>query len=704
MFKNITLELSIKPFKKTDDKYITDVCKKIVQQWYALLKNRESISFMLWVGDGSELLDYSGNLSDTFEWCRFLGLANLPLLSEDDHPYTSLHSRTQHYMPNAPVFTYEILKKIVTTLKEETKKVFPNAKVSVGETFDIGPEFAISEFKYKRHTEIVTGARLDKLGFIDATAILHGDTRKYAGYPNGIPEGTPFSTFLGRQTQCFLSDLGFDFLWLSNGVGFSANPWHRTGKIFDGENYYIEKLDETKKSVFDFWQLFRKECNFRVETRGTNNSVGIDYASDGVPLYDIYNADLNIVAPPNSPWAALTDDFGLEMMGHMTRICELPNDRFPFRYYLHDPWWINSPWYDRYEGAPSDIYLPASISRINAEGKIEAANSLNILSIDNSYGDLPDSCVNEPLPHLLKAEKNAPDAVAPLVWVYPMREFTTTHDAKILKEMNLGDNYINAAINDGFPLCCVVSTDNFLKHSEDVYKGSILLSPVTDNREVIDKLTGFAKNGFNVIFYGTKEMLSTVPETPNVVKVDMEDKTTLLREVIANFGYHINFIKKGNQLKPPTLSVSKFDNALLFSVYNTNTTTDTLLKFPLGAPLLCGRDTELINGHSLYNFTRGEQRECRIFVEQESGVVSCREKPPTSPKCKRSILLAGLENATVRLFPEKRTEAVFSLTRTVNDAPEFNESFEMKTTDAGEIYYEGKNLSGEFWFSITKRK
>ena len=42
-----------------------------------------------------------------------------------------------------------------------------------------------------------------------------------------------------------------------------------------------------------------------------------------------------------------------------------------------------------------------TIARINREGGMESANSLNILSIDNSYGELPDQCVNEPLPHLL---------------------------------------------------------------------------------------------------------------------------------------------------------------------------------------------------------------------------------------------------------------------------------------------------------------
>ncbi|MBP3705174.1 MAG: hypothetical protein J6I98_06535, partial [Clostridia bacterium] len=443
MFRNITLELSLKPFKRTDVDYIRGVCAQIFEQWRPLLKNRESVSVMLWTGDGSEILDYAGDLTAEFEWCRFVGTANLPYLAEGEPKETSLHTRKQDYMENAPKMTYGVLKSIIACLKEEGAKQFPGAEIRVGETFDIGPEFAISDFKYNRHTEISSGSKLDKFGFVDATAKLHADDRYYAAYPNGIPEGTAFGTFLGKQSGVFLKDMGFDYLWLSNGLGFSADPWKKTGKIFDGERYYPEKLDETRAKVFEFWKLFREACpDIPLETRGTNNSVGIDYASDGVPLHDIYTADLGITAPPNSPWAALNDNYGLEIMGHMTRVCELPGERFPFRYYIHDPWWVNSPWYDRYDGAPCDIYLPMAISRINADGETESANSLNILSIDNSYGTMPDACVNEPLPHLLKAEKDAADEPAPLVWVYPMREYTTSHDPSLLREMNLGDNFI----------------------------------------------------------------------------------------------------------------------------------------------------------------------------------------------------------------------------------------------------------------------
>ncbi|MBQ1961782.1 MAG: hypothetical protein II357_01665, partial [Clostridia bacterium] len=407
MFKTVNLELSLKPFKKTDEQSIREVCRGVFEQWRPLLKNRETVSVMLWTADGSEILDYAGDMNDTFEWCYYLGTANHKLIDDDERKDMSIHLKKQLYMPNPPVMTYGILKTIVSMLKQEGQKAFPNATIRVGETFDIGPEFAVSDFKYRRHLEITSGTRLDGFGFIDSTALLNADDRRYAAYPDGIPDKTPFGTFLGKQSSVFLRDMGFDYLWLSNGLGFSADPWDTTGKLFDGKDFHVENLDNTRKKVFEFWKLFREACpDFPLETRGTNNSVGIDYATDGVPLYDLYNAGLNITPPPNSPWAALNDNFGLEIMGHMTRVCELPCDGFMFRYYIHDPWWINSPWYDRYNGYPHDIYLPMAVSRIKEDGSVQSAEMFNILSIDNSFGNMPDNCVNEPLPHILKAEKD----------------------------------------------------------------------------------------------------------------------------------------------------------------------------------------------------------------------------------------------------------------------------------------------------------
>ena len=256
MFKNITLELSLKPFKKTDEVFIRGVCGKIFEQWRPVLRGRETISIMLWVGDGSEILDYAGNMKEHFEWGRFIGTANLPLLEEGEPLETSLHSKKQDYISNPSEMTYGVLRTIVTCLKEEGKKAFPQAVIRVGETFDIGPEFAISDFKYVRHPEICSGASVDKFGFVDATAVLQGDDRYYAAYPDGIPEGTHFGTFLGKQSAVFLKEMGFDYLWFSNGLGFSSNPWKKLGKYLMGSDIIRKSLKIPKELFLNFGSCF----------------------------------------------------------------------------------------------------------------------------------------------------------------------------------------------------------------------------------------------------------------------------------------------------------------------------------------------------------------------------------------------------------------------------------------------------------------
>lgn len=504
--KNITLELSLKPFKKTDDAYIEQVCRTLFEGWKNLLIHTDTVKVMFWTADGSEILDYRGNLDDSFEWCQFIGGAN-PLQGWNkkvDPEGIGLHTTYNDYIENPPKMTYRILKQIIATIKRVGNEI-TGKPVLVGETFDPGPEFAKSSFKYTRHREICEGASMGSKTMVCCYYTLNKDDVSYAAYPNGIPDGTPIGTFLGKQSEIFLKDMDFDYIWLSNGFGFGTETWGVTGALFDGKEFYPEKLPSVEKNIMKFWELFTKECHYPIETRGTNLTTGIDYSSDGVNHKMIYE-NYDILPPPNSPWAALDGNFGLEIAGYLSRMAKLPGgkDDYLFRFYTHDPWWYNSPWIDRYEGLPHDIYLPMACSRINDKGEVIMPSHLNILSADDSLGDMPERVPFEVTPYLLSGYELAPDAPSPYVWVYPFDEYNTLRSGRLTKSF-YEDWYLIAAVNRGLPVSQVISTDNFAKLYDGKFlKGSVLVSPVPEKGSVVTKaLCKFAADGGKILFYGS---------------------------------------------------------------------------------------------------------------------------------------------------------------------------------------------------------
>ena len=503
---NVTLEISLKPFTDPSEPAVRKVCRHLFDQWKPLLREADGISVMLWSADGSEILDYTGDLSAPFEWARYIGHANpsgvahwgkdtedpgdspthappTKFTSPNDPEGLNLHSRNVLYTEHPPTFTYGWLQQLLVILKEVGREV-TGKPVRVGATFDPGPEFAKSPFKYERHREICLGGTMGRASFVGCYATLHADDRRYAGFPDGIPEGTSFGAFLGRQSQHFLTDLGFDYIWFSNGFGFGIETWGYLGPLFDGKEFKSDRVPEIREKSLAFWNDFRRECPaFLIETRGTNLSTGMDLSSDAVPLRDIYRGSYHLTPPPNSPWAAIDGDFGLELVGWMSHIAELPpEEKFPFRLYTHDPWWLNSPWLDRYGREPHDIYLPLAVARLDRAGRAQTPSSFEILTADDSYGHLPDQVPLETIPHLLAGHRDAPDKPGPLVWVYPFDEYhdMTFGPSPRLAEVFFGDWFMRGAVNRGLPLHTVISTTAFAQAwstNAHVFQDSILVAP-----------------------------------------------------------------------------------------------------------------------------------------------------------------------------------------------------------------------------------
>jgi hypothetical protein len=512
--RRVTLELSLKPFYNTTPEGIAAVCRTFFAQWMPLLRQADTVGVLFFPADGSEILEYRGRLDDPFNWANLIGGANERhgWDKQADPQGLSLHTTCYLYRADAPVMTYRLFREIVAITRQVGKELC-GKPVFISTMFDPGPEFAHSDFKYKRHPEILLGNTMGQASFVCCYSTLRAENRAYAGFPDGIPDQTPFGLFFGRQCQAFLTDLGFDSIWLSNGFGFGSESWGTTGALFDGQRFIPEQRAETSRQIRLFWQLFRSECHFPVETRGTNLTAGIDLATDGVDLQYLYSQVDEMQPPPNSPWAALNGDFGLEIAGFLSRTAVLPeHGHFLYRFYVHDPWWMNSPWLDRYERQPHDIYLPLATARLNEAGEVKTADCLNLLTIDNSLGELPDQCPLEIIPHLLQAYAQEPDAPAPFVWLYPFRAYHEQIGARLSKPF-FEDWLIRDAINAGLPLSMVVHDDACLTLlAEDLqrapadsrFSGSVLITPVPPAKNPLNQaLLRHVARGGHVFLYGS---------------------------------------------------------------------------------------------------------------------------------------------------------------------------------------------------------
>lgn len=127
-----------------------------------------------------------------------------------------------------------------------------------------------------------------------------------------------------------------------------------------------------------------------------------------------------------------------------------------------------------------------------------------------------------------------------------------------------------------------------------------------------------------------------------------------MRYVLKEFGMEYGIDKDNPSIKNPILTVSRSNNGFFFSGYVPNTTVKQRFKFPQGAPVLNGFETKLDKGFSTYSLPTAWHRECRIFVEQEDGIISSKEIYSGEREISRRIQVTGLKNATVRIYPEEK--------------------------------------------------
>jgi len=464
-YKRVTLETSLKPFGGLSDDATAATCDKLWTNWQRLIERADEVCVLLWTGDGGDICQWRGDFDDALPWANQIGFCNYdrPGVFPPDNRHYRIN-RAVPYQADLPEMTFGDLKRIIETLRATARRRI-GREILVGATIDPGPEFVPDDWRFERHPEILVpdGRRRfpPMMRFITHQACLHADEAPFAGFPDSLPEGTSLGTFLGRQFAAASRGLGYDYIWFSNGFGYTHCPWGYRGELFGRDCFDRQGADAQREKANRFWRDFRRECDAPIEVRGTNFSVGMDISSDGCSHIDLAEIGGLQRPPCNPPWGSRA--LGLEMVSYLSRLSSTPTDRLPFRFYLNDPWFVSTPWYDYYNRETFDIYVPMSAGRLNADGGVDVPTDLSLLTVDTEKGRLLRDQANEATPHFIRALDERADAAGPVVWIYPFKDY----DA-ILKERpdRLGrpfshDWFMVQAVNAGLPLNTVCSGERF---------------------------------------------------------------------------------------------------------------------------------------------------------------------------------------------------------------------------------------------------
>ena len=552
-YERVVLEMSLKPFRQLDADFIQSVCERVFENWRALVQESRELCILLWVGDGSEILLWRGDLNEPIERAESIGFCNyqdVPLSADSAaYPPGNRHYRINQavpYMPHPPKICFGDLRAIIQGLRAAARRCLGKS-LSIGATLDPGPEFVHSSFKFRTHREVLIPDCQKKapmmMHFLTHQARLRADPAVYAGFPNGIPEGASFGEFLGRQFTAAAAALGYDYIWFSNGFGYSHFPWGVHGEAFLGTKFDAAQAHKELEALSAFWTDFRRHCKLPVEVRGTNFTVGMDISTDGCSHLEVTRLGGLQRPPCNPPWGSRA--LGLEMSSYLSRIAKTTPPRIPFRFYLNDPWFVSRPWYDYYHRETFDIYVPLAASRLSpphpalsplgrgwGEGcAVETPSDLSLLTIDDAHGELRADQAAEVTPQLLRAAEERADAAGPLVWVYPFDEYHaalsgvddsswtklggTVPRAKSqelraandrLAQPFAHDWFVTQALNAGLPLNTVCSSETFQSLAESgKLPPSVYFAPIVAEGNLLATLLKHVQNGGQALLYGSPD-------------------------------------------------------------------------------------------------------------------------------------------------------------------------------------------------------
>jgi len=216
--KSLSLVFTPKIFKEPRD-YERDA-KAFLEHYRPFCEGFDEVLLMFCVGNGEQMLLYPGPDAHGTEiaWARYSG-------------YTFPYIGKERTIESSLRLSYSTVHDLVRILREIASDV-GMPEVRIFDMIDPGTEFCESEFRQRRHPEVMwmdDPRREPQQGirawtWVDISARLRKDESKYAAFPNGIQEGLPFADFCVFQVGSYLEAMELDGVMLLNAYG-TTGQW-----------------------------------------------------------------------------------------------------------------------------------------------------------------------------------------------------------------------------------------------------------------------------------------------------------------------------------------------------------------------------------------------------------------------------------------------------------------------------------------------
>lgn len=229
-------------------------------EWFGAV---EEVVVFFCTGNVDHIFNYAGvgASSPAFDWARYNSYVGAPGRVQEHNRDWLARVREggersgNPYLAGPSVvirdstLTHESLSFIYQSFREEARS--RGITLFLTEYLEPGAEFCYSEWKSVRHPEAsrtLQNAGGDTARLLDVCASLHADSYRYAAFPQGVPDGLPLSTFIGRQTAAYMADFHLDGILLGNQFGL-AGLW--------GPQFAVEPTRARRAGISKFFRDLR---------------------------------------------------------------------------------------------------------------------------------------------------------------------------------------------------------------------------------------------------------------------------------------------------------------------------------------------------------------------------------------------------------------------------------------------------------------